>query len=239
MVRTTDEFIIHLFSQIDLLSFALRGMYVHTKKITSSHIINSEEIRMARKKEENRIDSIGISIPRKFFTDEQLENLNRLVASKACLIKKAMGCEELAVIADDENITFPWWKNDCGADEVHAFSTFVTKLKDAALKQKRVTAKEKAQDNEKYAFRCFLLRLGFIGDEYKKDRQILLKNFTGSSAFKSGQKKNALVPTAENTVKVDVQEALERLKDPEVQKEVKAILDTEDTEEVIDFSDEN
>lgn len=44
-------------------------------------------------------------------------------------------------------------------------------------------------DNEKYAFRCFLLRLGFIGDEYKADRKVLLKNLSGSSAFKDGAKK--------------------------------------------------
>jgi CRISPR/Cas system-associated protein endoribonuclease Cas2 len=52
-----------------------------------------------------------------------------------------------------------------------------------------VTATEKPTDNEKYAFRCFLLRLGFIGSEYKTYRKILLKNLTGNSAFKSGTKK--------------------------------------------------
>ena len=55
-----------------------------------------------------------------------------------------------------------------------------------AKNQKRVTAKDKDVDNDKYAFRCFLLRLGFIGAEYKADRKILLKNLTGSSAFKGG-----------------------------------------------------
>lgn len=43
--------------------------------------------------------------------------------------------------------------------------------------------------DEKYAFRCFLLRLGFIGEEYKVERKILLKNLTGSSAFKNGENK--------------------------------------------------
>ena len=57
-----------------------------------------------------------------------------------------------------------------------------------ARNQKRVNAKEKDTDNEKYAFRCFLLRLGFIGDEYKIARKILLRNFSGSSAFKSSPK---------------------------------------------------
>ena len=53
--------------------------------------------------------------------------------------------------------------------------------------QKRINAKEKEVDNEKYAFRCFLLRLGFIGAEYKAERKILLRNLSGSSAFKSGK----------------------------------------------------
>ena len=42
-------------------------------------------------------------------------------------------------------------------------------------------------ENEKYAFRCFLLRLGFIGTEYKKQRKILLSRLNGSSAFKVGK----------------------------------------------------
>ena len=58
-----------------------------------------------------------------------------------------------------------------------------------ALNQKRITAKEKPVDNDKYAFRCFLLRLGFIGEDYKAERKILLRNLSGSSAFNSGAKK--------------------------------------------------
>ena len=58
-----------------------------------------------------------------------------------------------------------------------------------ALNQKRITAKEKPVDNDKYAFRCFLLRLGFIGEDYKTERKILLRNLSGSSAFKNGAKK--------------------------------------------------
>lgn len=64
---------------------------------------------------------------------------------------------------------------------------FITALCDMAKNQKRITSKEKETDNEKYAFRCFLLRLGFIGAEYKTERKILLRNLTGSSAFKGGR----------------------------------------------------
>lgn len=55
-----------------------------------------------------------------------------------------------------------------------------------ARNQSRVNSSEKPIENEKYAFRCFLLRLGFIGDKYKAARKILLKNLSGSSAFRNG-----------------------------------------------------
>lgn len=60
-----------------------------------------------------------------------------------------------------------------------------------ARNQKRITAKEKPTDNDKYAFRCFLLRLGFIGTEFKDERKVLLRSLSGNSAFKSGARKEA------------------------------------------------
>lgn len=53
---------------------------------------------------------------------------------------------------------------------------------------KNIVKSIKEVDNPKYAFRCFLLRLGFIGDQYKQTRKILLKRLSGSSAFKIGKK---------------------------------------------------
>ena len=70
-----------------------------------------------------------------------------------------------------------------------AYTHFIAALCDMARNQKRITATEKEVENEKYAFRCFLLRLGFIGAEYKEERKILLKNLSGSSAFKNGERK--------------------------------------------------
>ncbi|MDD7450824.1 MAG: hypothetical protein PUK76_07235 [Treponema sp.] len=70
---------------------------------------------------------------------------------------------------------------------------FITALCEMSINQKRINATEKDVDNEKYAFRCFLLRLGFIGEEYKAERKILLKNLSGSSAFKCGKAKEAAV----------------------------------------------
>ncbi len=131
-------------------------------------------------------ESLTISMPKEGFTDASIENLKRLVESKATLIKKSLGTDDLTITVEDDKISFPWFAGYPAPEDISAYAKFIGKLCGMAKTQKRVTAKDKAVDNDKYAFRCFLLRLGFIGDEYKADRKILLKNLTGSSAFKGG-----------------------------------------------------
>ena len=134
---------------------------------------------------------LTVSLPRESFTDAALENLHRLVDAKAALIKKALAVESLPVEADAEKVSFPWFADGQDGDSAKAYTHFITALCDMARKQKRVTAKERPADNEKYAFRCFLLRLGFIGEEYKGERKVLLKNLSGNGSFKSGARKGA------------------------------------------------
>ncbi len=89
----------------------------------------------------------------------------------------------------EERIRFPWFDRIPEPEVISATAHFLGHMLDAAKSHKRVTAKEKETDNEKYAFRCFLLRLGFIGDEFKETRRTLLRNLTGSAAFRTGAKK--------------------------------------------------
>ena len=133
-------------------------------------------------------ESLAISMPKDGFTDDAIANLKHLVESKATLIKKALGAENLTITVEDDKISFPWFTGYPAPDEISAYAKFIGRLCVMAKTQKRVTANDKDVDNDKYAFRCFLLRLGFIGDEYKADRKILLSKLSGSSAFKSGTK---------------------------------------------------
>lgn len=112
-------------------------------------------------------------------------NLTKLLEAKGRLIRRALAVDSLPIEVTDSTVKFPWFA-ECGTDECKAYTHFVSALCELAANAKRVTAKEKETDNDKYAFRCFLLRLGFIGAEYKAERKILLKNLTGSSAFKNG-----------------------------------------------------
>ncbi len=163
---------------------------------------------------EEACDSLILSYPRKDISDAALENLRLLVASKKSLIKKALGADALPIEVTDEVISFPWFAGFPQPEEISAYAHFTGKLIGMAKTQKRVTAKEKETDNEKYAFRCFLLRLGFIGGEYKAARKILLRNLSGSGAFKSGNPK--------------VQELVERIEaDTGLYDEVMGLQDTE------------
>ena len=133
---------------------------------------------------------LTVAMPRDSFTDAALENLRKLVDAKGSLIKKALAVDSLPIETDGEKVSFPWFAEGQDSESVKAYTHFIAAICDMARNQKRITAKEKPADNEKYAFRCFLLRLGFIGAEYKGERKILLKNLSGSSAFKNGEPKS-------------------------------------------------
>ena len=112
-------------------------------------------------------------------------NLKKLLEAKGSLIRKALGISDTKIEAMEDRVSFPWF-SEVDADEAKAYTHFIAALCEMSRNAKRVTATEKEVDNEKYAFRCFLLRLGFIGAEFKAERKILLKNLTGSSAFRNG-----------------------------------------------------
>ena len=132
---------------------------------------------------------VVISIPMAEFTETSLKNLLDLVEAKSNLICKAFNLGIANVALEGDALKFNWLPTDPTPEEVKTYSHFISALCKMAKTQKRINAKEKEVDNEKYAFRCFLLRLGFIGEEFKAERKILLRNLTGSSAFKNPAEK--------------------------------------------------
>ena len=164
---------------------------VRTALREAGFVAEEDESEMPTAEVDSEEDSLAISLPRRFFTETALKNLDALLASKGHLIQKAFNIEKAAYTLTEETIKFAWFHGKIAEDTVRAYTDFISKLCEMAQKQKRAVAKEKAVENEKYAFRCFLLRLGMIGDDYKTSRRILLQNLTGSSAFKCGHRKEA------------------------------------------------
>lgn len=133
----------------------------------------------------NDDNELVIEMPLTGFTPEKLDNLAKLVTAKESLLKIALGAENLPIQQTENTLRFPWFKGNLDSDSTHAYATLITKLCETAKEKRRVSSKVREVDNPKYAMRCWLLSLGFIGDEYKVSRKILLKNLPGSSAFKT------------------------------------------------------
>ena len=132
-------------------------------------------------------DKLTIGIPRESLTDTALENLQKIIANRQTLFQRAFRMDSTEIEITEEKINFTWFPYTTDSDEMAAYTQFISRLCDMARDAKRVSSKPTETDNDKYAFRGFLLRLGFIGKEYKTARKILLRNLTGNSAFRCGE----------------------------------------------------
>ncbi|MDR1073958.1 MAG: hypothetical protein LBL45_09845 [Treponema sp.] len=131
-------------------------------------------------------NNLTIDMPLDGFTPEKLGNLTKLVNAKASIIKKALAADDLPIKLTEDKLRFPWFTLTGEDGEPDAYIRFTTALCEMAKRQKRVTAKEREITNDKFTMRVFLVRLGFIGPEYKTARKILLRYLTGNSAWKNG-----------------------------------------------------
>ena len=132
-------------------------------------------------------DRLSVEMPIDGMTPNAIDNLRRMVASKATLLKKALDTDDLPITEHPDRIEFGWFRPTDDQAEIAAYYQLIQGLCELARTQKRVSATEQEVENEKYAFRCFLLRLGFIGAGYKEARKILLKNLSGNAAFRTAQ----------------------------------------------------
>lgn len=132
-------------------------------------------------------EKLTIAIPKESLTDTALENLQKIIANKQTLLQRAFQTDSIEVEITEQKINFAWFSYTEDGDEIAAYTQFISRLCDMAKDAKRISSKPTETDNDKYTFRCFLLRIGFIGKEYKTVRKILLRNLTGNSAFRYGE----------------------------------------------------
>lgn len=81
-------------------------------------------------------------------------------------------------------VEFRLFNSTTHAGEIKAYIQFCLAVCNQALTQKKASARRTVTDNEKYAFRCWMLRLGLIGDEFKTCRMHFLKHLEGNSAWR-------------------------------------------------------
>lgn len=86
-------------------------------------------------------------------------------------------------------VEFRLFNGTTHAGEIRAYIVFCLAVSHQALVQKRASCRRTVTDNEKYTFRCWLLRLGLIGDEFKNCREHLMKNLSGDSAWRDSNRR--------------------------------------------------
>ena len=131
-------------------------------------------------------NTFTVEMPRAGFSEEAYGNLQKIIASKARLLRKSLETETLVVETTADKLRFPWFTLHGLDGEADAYTRLISTMYKMAKEQKRVVARERNYTNEKFTMRLFLIRLGFIGDEYKTARKLLLRNLTGNSAWKNG-----------------------------------------------------
>lgn len=126
---------------------------------------------------------LTVQMPADFFDEHTLGNLQQICENKDTLFKAAFQTDSLDIISSDEKVEFPWFKVEQDGD-ADAYCTFISMLCEFAKNQGRINRKPDTSDNPKYTMRCFLIRLGMVGAEFKTARKAILRNLTGNSAFR-------------------------------------------------------
>ena len=134
-------------------------------------------------------NGLTVEMPLELVDESTLDRLRKIVENKGELFKAAFKTDNLEIVVEANKVCFPWFtiENDGDAD---AYCTFISMLCEFAKNQKRINNKPETTDNPKYTMRCYLLRLGMIGAEYKSTRKVLLRNLSGSSAFRKAGNSN-------------------------------------------------
>ncbi len=154
--------------------------------------VPSDDTVLDERRENKAPAVLSIDLPAEGVTDTAFDNLQKLVTGKAVLIRMAIGndladgMESLLIVRENDSIGFPWFHVGMDSDAVAAWTMFVSALCKAAKKQKRVVLKERPLDDGasiKFLTRCFLLKIGMIGDEYKAARRIILAGLPGNASY--------------------------------------------------------
>ena len=156
---------------------------------------NDENIDIADTNKDFKRETIGCSIglpiaklSDKPCNDKIIANLKAIIAGKMTLFQKAVGTDkELKVEWNKDEIWFDWFDSVIPNEKLGLYISLFKALYQMAEKAVRVNTKDKPVDNEKFAMRTFLNRIGLSGMEYKPLRKELMRNLSGDGAFRYGR----------------------------------------------------
>jgi hypothetical protein len=86
-----------------------------------------------------------------------------------------------------EKVIFTGFPTAPDHEHLTAFAQLAVLMNQQAISQKRIQAKNVNDENEKYALRTWLIRLGMNGSDFKATRKILMENLSGHAAFRTDE----------------------------------------------------
>lgn len=142
-------------------------------------------------------NKLTVSIPRKTLTDDALERLKLIVSNKEMLFKRAVIADALPIEVTEEEVAFPWFTLTGVDGEAAAYAQFITALCQMASEQTRILDKPYDGDNDRFAMRIFMVRLGMKGAAFALARKLMMKHLTGNSGWRYGAPPKGKAETAE------------------------------------------
>ena len=139
----------------------------------------------------------AVSIPRKTLTDDALERLQLIVSNKEMLFRRAVIADALPIEVTEEEVAFPWFTLTGVDGEAAAYAQFITALCQMASEQTRILDKPYDGDNDRFAMRIFMVRLGMKGAAFALARKLMMKHLTGNSGWRYGAPPKGKAETAE------------------------------------------
>ena len=121
-------------------------------------------------------------------------NLQGILISKTFLLEKVLGgkvAASPAMLGENEGMIEALPSpvaSDLDLAEIKSCIQFGCAVSAQAKNQARVSASVVSYENERYAFRCWMTRMGMNGDEYKASRKRFLSRLEGDCSFKGGRK---------------------------------------------------
>lgn len=101
--------------------------------------------------------------------------------------KAQCGTAMEGLVITEEKVSFTGFPTASDYDHLTAFGHLAILMNQQAISQKRIQAKDVNDENEKYALRTWLLRLGMNGPDFKETRKILMENLSGHAAFRTDE----------------------------------------------------
>ena len=165
-----------------------------------------------------------LSFPRETVDDATLHKLKVMVANREQLLKRALGTESLEIETTKDKVSFPWFNVPNDSELAKIYMNFITAMINRAKQKTHIIPRDnsKPYENEKFAFRIFMIDLGLKGPKYAELRHELMKNLSGNSSFRYGdpRKKKAEETVAKTEGEIITDESEKAINEPVVIPEI-------------------